>query len=114
MPIPSEITAVIDRLNQELNETEQKATEGLNIVRPILSRFPENARLNQFFAYFSSVIFFVEMSRTRRIPVIVEMVSDEDITDLEITEAGEELGLLLGQVLEAKIAVIRLITRLQN
>lgn len=30
MAIPSEISTLIDRLNQELDQTEQEATEGLN------------------------------------------------------------------------------------
>jgi len=33
MPISPEITDLVDRLNQELNETEQNAIEGLNLVR---------------------------------------------------------------------------------
>ncbi|WP_199315323.1 MULTISPECIES: hypothetical protein [Oscillatoriales] len=45
MPIPSEIQDLIDRLNQELAETETDATQGLNLVRPILSQFPDNARM---------------------------------------------------------------------
>lgn len=46
MAIPSEIQALIDRLNQELNETEQEATEGLSLTRQNLSRFPDNATTN--------------------------------------------------------------------
>jgi hypothetical protein len=114
MSIPAEIADIIDRLNQELKETEQEATEGINLVRPILSRFPENVALTQFFAYFSSIVFFVEMCRTRRLPMIVEKISDSDVTDLEIQEAGEDLGILLGQVIEAKIGVRIIVERLHN
>jgi len=114
MPITPEIQALVDRLNQELNQTEQEATEGLNIVRPLLSRFPENDRLNQFFAYFSSVLFFVETSRTRRIQTIIERISDADVTEEQIQRAGETLSTLLGRVLEAKIGVRQIITRLEN
>ncbi|MBO1350196.1 MAG: hypothetical protein EBE86_023755 [Hormoscilla sp. GUM202] len=111
MPITPEIQALVNRLNQELNQTEQEATEGLNIVRPLLSRFPENDRLNQFFAYFSSVLFFVEASQTRRIQNIVESISDADVTEAEIQEPGEDLSTLLGRVLEVKIEVRLIITR---
>lgn len=45
MAIPSEITALIERLNQELDQISQEATEGLNIVRSGLFRFPDNALL---------------------------------------------------------------------
>lgn len=112
MPIPSQIQTLIDRLNQELDETERSATLGINLVRPILSQFPQNARLTQFFAYFSNVLFFIEMSKTRQMPIIVESISQRDLGDGEIREAAEELGTLLGQVLEAKIGVRRIIERL--
>ncbi len=36
MPIPSEIQSLVNRLNLELETIEQEATEGLNLVRPIL------------------------------------------------------------------------------
>jgi hypothetical protein len=114
MSIPAEIGEIIDRLNQELKQTEQEATEGINLVRPILSRFPENVALTQFFAYFSSIVFFVEMCRTRRLPMILEKISDSEVTDLEIQEAGEDLGILLGQVIEAKISVRIIVERLHN
>ncbi|MFB2896961.1 hypothetical protein ACE1CI_28945 [Aerosakkonemataceae cyanobacterium BLCC-F50] len=50
MTIPSEILALIDRLNQELNETEQELISGLNRIRPLLSIFPDN---NLLIGYFS-------------------------------------------------------------
>ncbi|MFB2895894.1 hypothetical protein ACE1CI_23540 [Aerosakkonemataceae cyanobacterium BLCC-F50] len=114
MSIPPEIRDIIDRVTLELNEAEQEATEGINLVRPILSQFPENIAISQFFAYFSSILFFVEMCRTRRLPTIVEKISNSDVTDLEIQEVGEELGTLLGQVVEAKIGIRRIVERLQN
>lgn len=39
-------------LNQELNLVEQEAIAGLDIVRAILNRFPDNAILIQFFCLF--------------------------------------------------------------
>ena len=47
MPIPPEIQTVIDRLDRELNEIELESTEGLNLTRELLSRFPDNAILTQ-------------------------------------------------------------------
>ena len=114
MAIPPNLQVLIHRLNRELNEIEKEATQGLNLVRPLLSRFPENVSLSQFFAYFSSALFFAEMTKTRRIPTITEQLSTEDVTLRELQETGEELGTLLGQVLETKIAVRRLIERLEN
>ncbi|MGA9382626.1 MAG: hypothetical protein WBV73_28020, partial [Phormidium sp.] len=59
MPVPSEIIALVNQLNQELNLIEQEATEGLNLLRPILSHFPENTRLIQYFAFLSNALFSV-------------------------------------------------------
>jgi len=102
MPIPSEIQNLIERLNQELAETETDATQGLNLVRPILSRFPDNARIIQFFAFFNNGLLFVEISR-RRIQTSVERLEATDATAGDIQDVGEDLGTLLGRVLEAKI-----------
>ena len=65
MLIPPPIAALVDQLNQELNQTEREATEGLNRVRQVMSRFPNNALLIQFFAYFNAALFFVENSKRR-------------------------------------------------
>ncbi len=51
MAIPPDIQALVARLNQELDETEQETTQGLNLLRGVMSRFPENVMLFQYFAY---------------------------------------------------------------
>jgi len=114
MQIPPEINAIIERLNQELNQFEQEATEGLNLARAILERFPNNAKLIQFFAYLNSARLFVDTDR-KRIQSIAKNFSETDvITDEEIQETGEILATELGRVLEAKIAVIEIRTRLEH
>jgi hypothetical protein len=47
MSIPSELIAVIQRLNREFNEIEQETTDALNLVRRNLSFFPNNAIMVQ-------------------------------------------------------------------
>ena len=54
---------------------------------------------------------FIENSR-RRIQNIMERMLTDEITAEEIQEAGEDLGALLGQVLETKIEVRQILTRL--
>lgn len=92
---------------------EQEAIEGLNIVRPALSRFPDNAILIQFFAYLNSVLLFIETYK-RQSQNTITRISANDVTAAEIQEAGEDLGTLLRQVLETKIEVVGIITRLEN
>lgn len=108
MPIPSEIAALVAQLNQELKQTEQEATEGVNIVRPILSRFPDNIRLIQFFTFFSNALHFVEISK-RRIQANVERVSVSNVTVEDIQEAEEDLTALLRRLLEAKMSGKRIL-----
>lgn len=56
MAIPPDIQALVDRLNQELDETEQEPTQGLNLLRGVMSRFPENVMLVQYFAYLYEIL----------------------------------------------------------
>ena len=51
MPIPSEIQALVEQINNELDQIEQNTTEALTIARVILDRFPENNILIQMFAF---------------------------------------------------------------
>lgn len=113
MGIPPKLQDPIDRLNQELDETEQETIEGLNIIRQLLANFPDNVILTQFFATFSNTLLFVEISR-RRIKITVNRLSSTNVTSPAILEIGEDLSTELGKVLEAKIRIRRLIARLQE
>jgi len=113
MSIPSEIIAIIERLNQEFNQTEREITDALNIVRRNLSFFPNNVIMTQYFAYLNTVLFSVE-SYKRQVQAIVEIISATDVPTEVIQEAGEDLGNLLGRVIESKIAVRRIISRLEG
>ncbi|WP_199315324.1 MULTISPECIES: hypothetical protein [Oscillatoriales] len=57
-------------------------------------------------------MFFVETSR-RQIEATIETISPLEVPNAVIQEAAEDLGNLLGRVLEVKIKVERLITRLE-
>ncbi|MGK7944956.1 MAG: restriction endonuclease subunit S [Microcystaceae cyanobacterium] len=111
MSITPEIKNLINRLQQELNELEQKTATGIDLVRMPLSQFPENTILVQFFAYLSNVIFFVSTYQ-RRITVMIESLSVSEFSNEEIQEAGEELSMMLGVTLETKIRVENLVNRL--
>ena len=113
MPIPSEMTALIERLNQELDRSEQSAIEGLNLARVRLGRFPDNAILIQLFAYLNNVMLFVEISR-RRIEYSSIILATDTATGEQIQEIGENLASLLGATLETKEGVSRVKNRLEN
>lgn len=114
MTIPSEINALIEQLNQQLNQIEQEATEGLVLARAIIQRFPNNDALTQMLAFLNSARFYADSERSR-IQTIVETLSQSNqTTGEEIQEAGEDLSAKLGRVLETKMRVIRAKNRLEN
>lgn len=114
MTIPSNINSIVESLNQELDEIERIATVGQIIARQILDKFPNNARLVQFFATFSNTLLFAELER-RRIQSIIENISSLNIvTEETIQEVGEDLSSEMGKVLETKSLIINLKERLED
>ncbi|MGH2412629.1 MAG: restriction endonuclease subunit S [Microcystaceae cyanobacterium] len=114
MSIPSEITALVERLNQELAQIEREATEGLMLARITLEYFPENIILIEMFAFLNNVIFLIGIER-ERIPTIVATLAETDETTGEDIQAvGEDLAAKLGRLLETKIRVSRIKNRLEN
>lgn len=113
MSIPSELQTLITRLGLELEEIEQQATTGIDIVTDLLSRFSNNAILTQYLAYFNAALFFVETSKAQ-VQTLVQSISIASISEDLVTEVGEDLGSLLGRVLEVRLKVKRLIEVLES
>jgi hypothetical protein len=114
MPVPSEISDLVQRLNRELDQLETEATEGLALARNILARFVDNFTVTQMFAFLNTAIFFVGTSRSK-VQAILESFSTENAaTEEEIREVGEDLASDLGRILETKITVSRIKTRLEE
>jgi hypothetical protein len=114
MTIPSNINSIVESLNRELDEIEQIATTDQSIARLILDKFPNNARLIQFFATFSNALLFAEVEK-RRIQSIIENISSLNIiTEETIQEVGQDLSLEMGKVLETKSLIINLKKRLED
>ena len=109
MSIPPEIQSLIDRLNLELETIEREATEGENILRQLMSLFPNNALLIQFFAYWQTTRFFIVNAR-RRIDETREQLEESEI----VSELGADLATLLGEVIETKIRSRAILDRLRN
>ena len=113
MTITPEIRQISDQINEELTIIEQNAIHGLNLTHSYLSEFPDNAILLQFFGAFSNILVFVNVYK-RRVQTTLEQLDIEDISPNKIQEIGEDLGTILGQVIEAKINVNTLRERLEN
>jgi|LakMenEpi03Aug12_release.lakeMendotaPanAssembly.Ray.scaffolds.fasta_scaffold460123_3 hypothetical protein len=112
MSIPDLIQALIQNLDQNLNEAEQKAYQVVNLVRPLLSRFPENLMLMRHFSYFNNVILFIDIARNKT-QFVIDYFSIEDLTEEAIQEIGEDLGELLGRIIEAKIGIENILKTLE-
>ena len=112
MAVPPEIESLTLQINQILEETEQQTINGLALTRQILDRFPENTLLIQFFAYLNSILLFAQTNKAQTKTILNEL-STPDVTIDEIQEAGEDLGTILGRVLETKVRLERIIERLE-
>ncbi len=113
MPIPSEISNLVEQLQGELTQIDQETTAALEITRSLLDHYPNNSYFISIFATLSNYLVFVEISR-RRIDYTTVIIASETVTDIAIREAGETLSELLGRVLEAKIVVNTIKSRLEN
>jgi hypothetical protein len=113
MPIPPNLAALVDRLNQELNSIEQDTLEGLSLTRLALSRFSNDAILIQYFAYLNSALLFVETFKSQ-VQITVEFISQDNVDNRDIQESGEDLSTLLGTVIETKLGVQQILNLLNN
>jgi vacuolar-type H+-ATPase catalytic subunit A/Vma1 len=114
MLIPSEILVLVEQLNEELNFIEQVIVIALDLARALLRRFPNNETFVQFFAYLSSTLLLVETDR-RQIRRIIEGLSElDEITDDIVQDVGETLAAELGRIIEAKLVVSQIKSRLEN
>jgi len=111
--IPHEITALISGLYQEIDEVEQSATAGINLVRAQIQRFADSRVLIQLFAYLNNSLLFVETLRRRIEYSRLILSSDTPIDELS-QEIGQDLAEQLGRVIEAKIGVVGVKNRLEN
>lgn len=113
MPIPPNLAALVERLNQELNSIEQDTLEGLSLTRLALSRFSNNVILIQYFAYLNSALLFVETFKSQ-VQITVELISQDNVDNRDIQESGEDLSTLLGTVIETKLGVQQILNLLNN
>lgn len=113
MTISPDILALVGRLNDELDQIEHQASKGLNLIRPALSRFPDNFSLTRLFVALNNILFFVSNYRERIQASINELQLMHDLPE-NVGEVGEDLSTMLGIVLEAKIRAEQIVAGLEN
>ncbi len=69
--------------------------------------------LMRHFSYFNNVVLFVDIARNKT-DSIIELFSREDLTYEAIQEIGEDLGELLGRIIEAKVGVENILKILEE
>jgi len=112
MSLPNSIQKLIQQIDHNLTQTEQRAYQGINLVRPLLEKFPENFILMRHFAYFNNVVLFIGIAQNKT-RSIVDICTQENLTTEEIQEIGKDLGELLGRILDAKISIENIIKILE-
>lgn len=113
MPIPEPIQTLIDRLSQKLDEIENEVAQGMELLRTLMSGFSENVILVQYFAYLNAILFFLTTAR-RQIQTAIDIISPDDVPPEIVREAGEDLGNLLGRVIEEQMRVRQILDFLKG
>ena len=85
MSLPNSIQNLIQQIDHNLTQTEQRAYQGINLVRPLLEQFPENFILMRHFAYFNNVVLFIGIAQNKT-RSIVDICTQEYIRSSRITE----------------------------
>ena len=79
MTLPSNINALIKRLNHEIDNLEHELSQSIELIRSRINLFPENIILIQLFATLNNYILFTENTR-RRINETERYLSKEDLS----------------------------------
>lgn len=112
--MPEELARLIERLNDELNIVEQVANDAIRATNEILEQFPENFAIIQLFAFLNTSLFFVKTSRQKIQEYLNYLSKTEVVQQDKINEIGQDLAIELGRILETKVTVAQLKTRLEN
>ena len=113
MTLPSNINALIEQVNHEIDNVKRELSLSIELIRSRINLFPENLILIKLFATLNNYILFAENTR-RRINEIERYLSKKNLSDDELQEAGEDLSEQLGRILEAKIIVNNIKERLEG
>ena len=114
MTLPSNFNALVEQINNELNDLDHELYQAIELVRARITLFPENIILIRLFATLNNYALFAENTRRRIQETLQYLAIIEIPSDQEIQEAGEDLSEQLGKLLEAKIVVSNIKIRLEN
>jgi hypothetical protein len=113
MPLPSELTALVERIDREIDLVESDAREAIEIGIDLLNRFPDNFTLIQLVAFLNTGLFYTDRAR-KQLQERLESVERSEPTLAILQEAGEDLSIELGRILETRIRVMWVKNRLES
>jgi hypothetical protein len=114
MTLPSNLSTLLEQLDNELNILQEDLFQAIKLIRERMNLFPDNIASIQLFAVLNNYDLFVENTK-RRIQEILQYLSTKDfLFETDIHEAGEDLSEQLGRILEAKIVIRNIRTRLES
>lgn len=113
MYLPPELTALVERLDGELDRLETDAREAIDLGTGLLNRFPDNFTLIQLVAFLNTSLFYADRARNQ-LRDRVESIDRSEPNPATIQEAGEDLSIELGRILETRIRVTRVKNRLES
>jgi hypothetical protein len=114
MALPFNLKALVEQLNNELNNLDRELFQAIELVRERIDLFPDNIISIQLFATLNNYVLFAENTKRRIQETVQYLTINETPTDQAIREAGEDLSEQLGRILEAKIVVSNIKIRLEN
>jgi hypothetical protein len=114
MSLPSSLNRLIDQISNELNNLDAELSQAIKLVRERITLFPDNIASIQLFAILSNYALFTENARRRTQETIKYISAIEAPPDQDVQEAGEDLSEQLGRILESKIVVTTIKTRLEK
>jgi hypothetical protein len=114
MALPSSFNDLVQQIDIELTELNSVLTQSIRIVRERISLFPENITLMQIYSTLNNYALFSQNTQRRTQELMRYLALNENISAVNVQEFGEDLSEQLGRIIEAKIVVNTIKSRLER
>jgi hypothetical protein len=114
MALPSNFSDLVQQIGIELNELNSVLIQSIRIVRERINLFPENIILMQLYSTLNNYALFAQNTRRLTPEAIQYLAVNENISEKDIREFGEDLSEQPGRIIEAKIVVATIKSRLER
>jgi hypothetical protein len=112
MSIPSDLRPLVDELYRVLDDTERQATLGLLALRKVMSLFPTNEILMQYFSSLTNFQFCIAGVRLQAENIVGNILL-ANVPDEDVQKAGDYLAALLHIAPESKLLIDKVVNKLE-